>query len=211
MLAAEWERRAPMADERELGSASIEPASAELVRRAQAGDAAAFEALVELHERRVLRTALRILGRMDLAEDAAQETLVRLYRSIQRIDPARDLAPWLYRVVVNVSRDVGRRSGAGRFVPLDALEEGEGPEMRVSADEITRPLEAEAERRLVRAALATLPEKERAAVVLRDIEGLSTREVAEVLGSSEGTVRSQISTARVKIRRFVEAQGEGRR
>jgi RNA polymerase sigma-70 factor (ECF subfamily) len=211
MLAAEWERRAPMADERGLGSASVEPAGADLVRRAQAGDAAGFEALVEMHERLVLRTALRLLGRMDLAEDAAQETFMRLYRSIQRIDPMRDLAPWLYRVAVNVSRDVGRRSRAGRFVPLDALDEGEKPEMRVSADEITRPLDVEAERRLVRAALATLPEKERAAVVLRDIEGLSTREVAEILGSSEGTVRSQISTARVKIRRFVEALGEGRR
>jgi RNA polymerase sigma-70 factor (ECF subfamily) len=114
-------------------------------------------------------------------------------------------------VVVNVSRDVGRRAGGGRLVPLDTLDDGETPEMRVSGDEVTRPLEVEAERRLVRAALATLPEKERAAVVLRDIEGLPTCEVAAILGSSEGTVRSQISTARVKIRRFVEAREERRK
>jgi RNA polymerase sigma-70 factor (ECF subfamily) len=94
-------------------------------------------------------------------------------------------------------------------VPLDAIADGGRPELRVEADEVTRPIEVESERRLVRAAIETLPEKERAAVDLRDIEGLSTHEVAEILGSSEGTVRSQISTARAKIRRFVDAQ-EGR-
>jgi RNA polymerase sigma-70 factor (ECF subfamily) len=63
----------------------------------------------------------------------------------------------------------------------------------------------------VQAALRTLPEKERAAIVLRDIEGLPTADVARILGSSEGTVRSQISTGRLKIKRFIQArQGEGR-
>ncbi len=199
-----------MSDERVEAVAGVESPEAELVRRAQRGEEAAFETLLRLHERRVLRTAARLLGRWDLAEEAAQEAFVRLYRSIGRIDPSRGLASWLYRVVVNVSRDVGRRAGSGRFVTLDAVDENARQELRVSADHVTQPIEAEAERRLVRAALATLPEKERAAVVLRDIEGLSTREVAEILGSSEGTVRSQISTARVKIRRFVAGHG-GRR
>jgi RNA polymerase sigma-70 factor (ECF subfamily) len=210
LLALEQERRAPMTDESAAESPGAGSAEAGVLCRAQAGDETAFEALVRLHERRVLRTALRLLGRLDLAEDAAQVTFMRLYRSLRRIDPERNLAPWLYRVVVNVSRDVGRRAAGGRWVPLQTIEGGERPELRVGPEEVTRPVELDAERRLVRAALATLPEKERAAVVLRDIEGLSTREVAEILGSSEGTVRSQISTARVKIRRFVDARVEGR-
>ena len=67
------------------------------------------------------------------------------------------------------------------------------------------------QRRLVQAALLTLPPREREAIVLRDIEGLDTEEVARILGSSAGTVRSQVSTARVKIKRYVEAHGGTRR
>jgi RNA polymerase sigma-70 factor (ECF subfamily) len=179
-------------------------AVADLVRRARAGEGAAFEALVVAFERRVLRTALRLLGRPDLAEDAAQETFLRLHRYLHRFDVARDLGPWLYRVVVNVCHDLRRRSRSALVVPLED-ERLEGlSEMRVDGTAIEQQAGLEWERRLLDAALASLPEKERAAIVLRDIEGLATREVARILGSSEGTVRSQISTGRVKIRHFVE-------
>ena len=185
-------------------------AVADLVRRARAGEDAAFETLVVAFERRVLRTALRLLGRPDLAEDAAQETFLRLHRYLHSYDPARDLGPWLYRVVVNVCRDLGRRSRRGLAVPLeDERLEGRG-EMQVDGAAIERQAGLEWERRLLGAALASLPEKERAAIVLRDIEGLATREVARILGSSEGTVRSQISTGRMKLRRFVEQRLEKR-
>jgi len=185
-------------------------AVADLVRRARAGEGAAFEALVVAFERRVLRTALRLLGRPDLAEDAAQETFLRLHRYLHRFDAARDLGPWLYRVVVNVCRDLRRRSRSAQVVPLED-ERLEGlSEMQVDGAAIEQQAGLEWERRLLEAALASLPEKERAAIVLRDIEGLATREVARILGSSEGTVRSQISTGRVKMRRFVEQRLEKR-
>ncbi len=158
----------------------------------------------------VLRTALRLLGRLDLAQDAAQDTFLRLHRYLGRVDVSRPLGPWLCRLVVNACHDIGRRAGRLRLIPLEELDEGEQPTAGGGAEDVERRLTLDAERRLVKAALVTLPERERAAVILRDIEGLATAEVARALGSSEGTVRSQISAARLKIRRFVEARREGR-
>jgi RNA polymerase sigma-70 factor, ECF subfamily len=175
--------------------------SALLVRRAKAGDREAFEALLLQHERVVLRTALRLLGRMDLAQDAAQEVFLRMHKYLAQFDDERELGPWLYRMVVNVCHDL-RRRGDAAAVPLDDVDEP------ASADDVSGEVEGRIDRdrrrELVARALQALPEKERTAIVLRDIEGLSTSEVARILGSSETTVRSQISTGRVKVKRLVE-------
>jgi RNA polymerase sigma-70 factor, ECF subfamily len=183
--------------------------AAEWVRRARAGDAQAFAVLVENHERMVFRTALRLLGRLDLAQDAAQDAFLRLHRHLGRFDESRELGPWLYRVVVNVCRDVARRGGGARLVALADAGVLASPSdgAREREDAVARS----EQRRMVQAALLTLPAREREAIVLRDIEGLTTEEVARVLGSSAGTVRSQVSTARLKIKRYVEAHGGTRR
>jgi RNA polymerase sigma-70 factor (ECF subfamily) len=139
------------------------------------------------------------LGRVEDAEDAAQEVFLRLHKHLKRFDEARQFTPWLYRVTVNVCRDIARRRRAA-FMPLE----------QVTVDAGTDSLDPEAaigreeERHMIAEALKTLPEKERAAIVLRDIEGLPTGEVARILGSSEATVRSQVSTARLKIKRFAD-------
>jgi RNA polymerase sigma-70 factor (ECF subfamily) len=179
-----------------------ERSTAELVRLARQGNHDAFALLVMRHERMVLRTALRLLGRLDRAEDAAQETFLRLFRYLGRYDETREMGPWLYRVVVNVCRDICRKSGP-RLVPLeDALHEAP-PGSPGGPQAVEGDVARAEERRLVQAALVALPEKERAALVLRDLEGRPTSEVARILGSSEGTVRSQVSTARLKIRAFI--------
>jgi RNA polymerase sigma-70 factor, ECF subfamily len=188
-----------------------EPQSADCVRRARAGDVAAFAALVERHERMVLRTALRLLGSIDRAQDAAQETFLRMHRYLGRFDESRELGPWLYRAVVNVCHDIARRTPAARHLSLEEIREADHPAAHVGPESVDAALERDRQWRLVQAALLTLPEKERAALVLRDIEGRPTAEVADILGSSEGTVRSQVSTARVKIKRFVEQTRERRR
>lgn len=169
--------------------------------RARAGDADAFDRLLGRHERRVLRTAWRLLGDPEEARDVAQEVFLRLYRHLDRVDPRRPLAPWLYRVTVNVCHDLRQRR---RRRPLPLEEVGDEPP-DPGADPARRASLAE-ERRIVEEGLARLPEKERAALVLRDVEGLATAEVAAVLGSSETTVRSQISRARLKIHRHRERQ-----
>ena len=167
-----------------------------LVKQAKAGDTAAFEAILGLYERRVLLTALRLLNRnLEDAKDAAQQVFLRLHRSLGQLDENRHFASWLYRVTVNVCRDM-LRARARR--PVLSLEEG-GDGLAAADDTIRNE-----QRRMIYAALATLPERERTAVVLRDLEGFTTSEAARIMGCSEVTVRSQISNARVKIRKFVQ-------
>jgi RNA polymerase sigma-70 factor (ECF subfamily) len=178
----------------------------EWVQRARSGDARAFAWLVERYERMVLRTALRLLGRRDQAEDATQEAFLRMHRFLGRFDERRDPGPWLYRLVVNACHDIARRRSRPHLKGLDEVRERPDPTGRFGPDEIEGAVLMYEKRRLVERALAALPEKERAALVLRDIEGLPTGDVARILGSSEGTVRSQISTARLKIRQLVQRQ-----
>ncbi len=170
-----------------------------LIGQAKRGDVAAFEALMRRYERLVMNTALRLLGgnRAD-AEDAAQTVFLRMHRYLGRFRDGAALPQWLYRMTVNVCRDVSRRARRRREVALDPL-----LGLAEAADQEAEIQQAR-EREIVAEGLARLPEKEREAIVLRDMQGLETREVAEILGSTEATVRSQISSGRQKIREFAE-------
>lgn len=161
-----------------------------------------FEQVLMLHERQVYLTALRLLGRREDAQDAAQEVFLRLHRHMARLDESR-LSAWLYRVTVNVCQDLLRERK--RHDGLEATDDclGGSPNPHGEAGLAER-------RRLIAEALGKLPEKERAAIVLRDIEGLSTREVARILGTAEVTVRAQISYARRKMRVLIEKLLGGR-
>lgn len=166
------------------------------IQQAKGGDASAFERIILVHERMVLRTAQRLLLNAEDARDAAQEVFLKMHKNLGSFREEKALAPWLYRMTVNVCLDSKRRRRTG--VPME-----ETAELRDSARDPEEALCAAEERELVKAALRQLPERERAAIVLRDVDGLSTAEAAAILGSSEGTVRSQISTARTKIRKFI--------
>jgi RNA polymerase sigma-70 factor (ECF subfamily) len=155
---------------------------------------AEFEALMARHERLVLRTALRMLGRLEDAQDAAQEVFMKLYRNMGRIDAGRGVESWLYRTTMNACFDQLRRRR-----PAEAIE-WEPP---VAAAQHAG-LERDQRRQLVHEALKALPERERAAVILREIEGLDTAEVARMLGSSEATVRSQVSMGKARLKRCLE-------
>ncbi|MBM3813260.1 MAG: RNA polymerase sigma factor [Acidimicrobiia bacterium] len=139
-----------------------------------------FDLLIERYQRHVLMTAYRITGNYDDACDVAQEVFFRLYKYRTGIHLERDLSPWLYRATANACFDLRRRRPP---LPLETAPEppdpAPAPEENASLDQ---------RRRLLHQALQQLPEKERAAVVLREIEGLSTQEVAEMLGSTETTV-----------------------
>ena len=155
--------------------------------------AGSFDQVLRQREAQVLRTAFRILGNWADAEDVAQEAFLRLHR--HGLDFANDGATgaWLYRVTVNLCFDRTRSRRPSQEL-LDV------PSLERSAEAAV--LMEEKKRRLM-AALAMLPTRERAAVVLREIEGLSTAEVAAALGSSEVTVRSQISRALVRLRNML--------
>lgn len=172
-----------------------------LIIRAKAGDTTAFDQIIIGHQRRIISLAWRMLGNREDARDAAQETFLRVYRYLDRFDPAQDFSGWLYRIAVNVCRDLARKRRSNHFsleaeVASGVIAEPVSPHNTESAALLAQ------EQAILMRALATLPEKERAAIVLRDLEGLPTEEVAKILGSSPTTVRSQISAARVKIKAF---------
>ena len=170
---------------------------ARTVAAAKAGDRIAFERLLRQHERLVLATALRLLGNLEDAQDAAQEVFLKLHRNLAKVESSGNLAGWLYKVTVNVCHDHRRRQPrtAGMEEVSEIPAAGAGPDGELAAAE---------QRRVLELSLLQLSKKERAALVLRDLEGLSTAEAAAALGTSEATVRSQISKARLKVKRFVE-------
>jgi RNA polymerase sigma-70 factor (ECF subfamily) len=181
-------------------------AASKLITRAITGDRSAFEEIVLLHERRVLTLALRLLGTLEDAQDAAQEVFLRAFKYLRRFDTSKPLEPWLVRMTVNVCRGSGRKRLRSRlmFVQRDdaqCVDPGNNPYIQLRAEE---------QKRVVNDALAGLAEKERTALVLRDLEGLTTAEVAEILGTAEATVRSQISVARLKMRKAIARMKGGR-
>lgn len=171
----------------------------QLIRGAKAGEAASFEKLVSLHERRVLRLAQRLLLNREAARDAAQEVFIRLHKKIASVSEDKDPSPWLYRTTANICIDILRRTRDELPIDLmsDLSEPSDNPEQSAAVRQ---------QQGIVLAALKALTPRERQAVVLRDLEGHSTAEVAEIVGTTEATVRSQISTGRVKIKTFVLAK-----
>lgn len=158
-----------------------------LIARAKAGDEQAFEELMRQFERPILGLCTRLLGAGGEAEEAAQDVFFRFYQKLGQFDEERAIEPWLFRIAWNACRDRLRRRR-----PLSEL---------TANSAIVAPqglLIAE-----LRAAIERLPDKERAALLLREVEGLETEEVAERLGISAVTVRSQISKARRKLRQWL--------
>lgn len=169
-----------------------------IIQRVLGGQVDAFEDLMARTEARVLALAWRMLGDRHLAEDAAQETYLRVFRSLHTFRLAEPFEAWLVRITVNVCRDLARKRGPMpvAFEAWDALPE----EKATPAAEETVLFHQR--RAMVQQALACLPEAERAALVLRDLEGLSTEAVARILGVRPVTIRSQVSSARAKVQAF---------
>src|SRR5215510_6860943 len=95
------------------------PDLVELLQKARAGDASAFREVIVQHQRQVLITALRLLGSLELAQDAAQEVFLRLHKYLHRYDSAKKFSPWLYQMTVNVCRDLNRHRGRQSMLSLE--------------------------------------------------------------------------------------------
>ena len=146
----------------------------------------------------------RMLGNEADARDASQEVFLRIYKYLKRYDHNQDFFAWVYRITVNVCRDIvrKRRRHDDRIVPIESDAGDGGLEIPAAQDDVEQLLLARQRHELIAQAIATLPYKERASIVLRDVEGFSTEAVAQILQSSATTVRSQISSARKKIRDY---------
>jgi RNA polymerase sigma-70 factor (ECF subfamily) len=172
----------------------------DLIRLAAEGDLEAVERLVERKRERVFWIACHIVGDRELARDVAQEVFLRLYRVIRRFRSGGPFDAWLHRITTNLSIDLLRRERPHRDTA--ALEDV--PEAAAGAPPSARGQESPAgdalRRREIRRIFATLSallsRKQRLAFVLREIEGLSTGEVADIMETRESTVRNHVLQAR---------------
>lgn len=166
---------------------------AELAARAAAGDGDAFGQLVGRYAPQIRRITRALLRDPADADDAAQEALLACWRHLARYDPERPFGPWLTRIAVNAAHDLRRRGQVRATEPLAAeLPSGAAsPEANASRAEFRARLDQ---------ALHGLNERQRMAVVLFDAEGFGHREIAEILGVPEGTVRSDVFHARRALR-----------
>jgi RNA polymerase sigma-70 factor (ECF subfamily) len=190
----------------DIGSRALSIDEHRLVARAQAGDRSAFEELVRIHADRLYAVVLRLCAGPHEAEEVTQEAFLRAWRAIGRFDGRSQLFTWLYRIGVNEARRRAQRSErAPRTVSLEEAP-GEPPDLSAAPEPVT---EHRATRAMLTTALRRLPLDYRAPLVLRDIEGLSTAQAAEILGISEAALKSRLHRARAILRDGL-ADGKGR-
>jgi RNA polymerase sigma-70 factor (ECF subfamily) len=166
-----------------------------LIERARAGDRAAFGELVRRHRDAVYRFAARWLGDPDLALDVAQDVFVRAFDGLKNYRGDSRFRTWLFSITLNVVRSSARRQKRRGEIRLDTG--ADFPDLRTPPD--AKAARADAFARAARE-LATLPEKQRGAVTLRIYEGLSFKEIGEILGCSEGAARVNYHHGITKLR-----------
>jgi RNA polymerase sigma-70 factor, ECF subfamily len=180
-----------------------------LVARARHGDHEAFAVLVRRYERKLIRVLSRLVREPEQARDLAQETFWRVYARLDRFDTSRRFGPWLFRVGVNLGLDWLRSNKADQLsassidrtnVDGKSTFELSDPDPRIQAE-----LAAE-----VQFVLASMPVSYRTILVLRDLEGFSSSEVAAIVGRREATVRWRLSKARERFREIWERRQDVR-
>ncbi len=187
-----------------------------LAARAAAGDDPAFEALVVRYQRRVFRLACRLTSETD-APDIVQETFMQVYRHLSTFRGSAQFSTWLYRIATNAGL-MHRRARARR--PAEPLDEfmprfdadgrhAQTPDALRIAPLVDELMDRHALAKQVQAALERLPDLYREAFVLRDLEELSTADVAQVLGVEPATVRQRVHRARLMVRGYLNQLAKG--
>lgn len=178
-----------------------------LIERATRGDSAAFDRLMGMHERRMYAVALRMCANREDAQDCLQEAMLRIYRAIRGFKSQSSFATWAYRITMNTCLDELRRKKNRQNTSLDNLvEQGWSP---TDGDNTPEKHAVHAEtRRMLHAAIRELPEDMRAAVVMRDIDGYAYDEIAGILNTNVGTIKSRISRGREKLREKLKENAE---
>ena len=195
-----------------LGTATVVPASAVesgLVDECRRGDPQAFARLVALHEGMVFNLAARLLGDGEEARDVSQDVFLQVYRTLDRFQGRSTLKTWIYRIVVNHCRNRQRwwrRRRRAASVPLDTLRPAEEPQQPDGGPQ--EQLERRERAGTVQNALLKLSFDHRAILLLREVEGLSCRQLTDALGIAEGTVKSRLSRAREELRQRLAPQAD---
>lgn len=178
-----------------MGAPGVEERDERLAEQAGGGDLAAFEALMTRHRKAVYRLCWSVTGNHADADDAAQETFVRVFRSLPGYDASRPFGPWLRKIAWNTSLSVRRDGRAG----VPRVPESEAPEPVDPAPDPESATERNEEKERVSAAVAGLPAELRTVLVLRAVEGLSYAQIADSAGIPLGTVMSRLSRARERV------------
>jgi RNA polymerase sigma-70 factor, ECF subfamily len=172
-----------------------------LVARCRAGEREACEELYRRHAPRVLGLARRMIGPGEDAEDAMQDVFMAVFRKLESFRGESSLSTWLYRLAMNVCLDRLRSRGSRERKVTDAFDVDDAEHVTAPAPPTGR-LSPGAQIDLERA-IASLPDAARAAFLLHDVEGFDHREVGAILGIAEGTSKSQVHKARLRIRAFL--------
>lgn len=178
-------------------SATDEPGSGrqQLIREAKAGNHRAFQTLVELHMKRTYNVAFSFVGDHDSAEDIAQEVFVRAHAKLSSFREEAELGTWLYRIAVNLSLNHVKQHKRHLERKVDSMSPA-----AVNAASRYDHHDGIDHRVLIERALHELPTLQRAVVILRHIDGLSTRQVSQILRCTEGTVKTHLFRGLRKMR-----------
>lgn len=183
-----------------------------LVERCKRGDRDAFDALMRRHERKVFNFAYRLSGNYDEANDIAAEAFVRVYTRIQSFRGDSAFLTWLFRIVTNVFLDARKRRRSRPAESLEQLIDADDRALARHADEASVNPQAELERaerdELLQRAIASLPEYQRAMILLYHVEGMSYEEIAQAMDLPVGTVKSRLNRARRALREALMGSAE---
>lgn len=186
------------------------PNEKELVRRAKAGEQAAFAELFTAYEGKIYNLALRYLGDREDALDASQEVFLRMYRFLSGFQEESSFSTWLYRICVNVCKDQLARRVRRNEQPLeygDGEEDSSPMEIPDERYDPVRLAEGRERQRILKTAIDQLPVSQREMILLRDIRGLSYEEIGQVLSLESGTVKSRLFRARESLRKKLLQNG----
>jgi len=179
-----------------------------LVKKSQNGDLRAFEQLVEQYYSKIYNIALGMMGSSHEAEDAAQNVLIKIYRSIDGFRHQSKFSTWVYRITSNVCMDELRKKKRTKAVSTDDIGDSaydiENDNSNISPEGLILSSERKA---VLYDAINRLKNEHKQVIVLRDINGFSYTEMAKILKCSEGTVKSRISRARGALKNILEENG----
>ena len=188
------------AEQRGAGSSLAAADDRRLVEACLAGQREAFDVIVERHQRQVYQVCFRFVGTHEDASDLAQDVFLRAYRGLRGFKGQAALTTWLYRIAVNVCLNrVGANSP--RFEPLDRVERADTRGEHVDAVVLRRERAAE-----VRAAIARLPKKQRATLILRVYHDLPHEEIAAILGNSVGAAKANFFHALAALKKHLDGR-----
>ena len=178
-----------------------------LLRRAQNGDPEAFGQLMEPLEQLVWRVCWHYTGNREAAEDCGQEAMIRIWRSLGSYRGDCALESWVYRIAANCCMDWLRKKKRDRSVSMEPMVE-QGFDPADDAPGTEAQVVAKDERQRLREAIALLPDDQREALILTQLEKVSYEETAQALGVSEGTVKSRVNRAKARLKEILSAERE---